>query len=294
MTHWRLTAVGAAMAIVTISGPVGPAHAGDHGDTPTLIGAARHDARLTDLFAFTNDDRLVLALCLDPTIPPEVTKYLFASDLKIRIHIDRDSAVSFDDPDAVATYGGSVVDPRRIKSDVSLRVDFRSGGQPRLHVTGIHPSAQREIQLFAGLRDDPFIRGPRIGRNVAAVVIELPLAAVLDDQDALLIWATATVPGFRGPFQEMVGRALRSQFPENMPMNTMPPRMHEREMDVVPDVMIYDVALPAAFPNGRALTDDVVDLVGDDRVLMNDDPFPTENDLPFLEAFPYLAPPHAP
>jgi hypothetical protein len=56
--------------------------------------------------------------------------------------------------------------------------------------------------------------------------------------------------------------------------------------------MIYDTARPAAYPNGRALVDDVVDLVGDQRVLANDFPFPSANDLPFLNTFPYLAPPH--
>jgi hypothetical protein len=55
--------------------------------------------------------------------------------------------------------------------------------------------------------------------------------------------------------------------------------------------VIYDTALAASFPNGRELTDDVVDLVGDPRVLSNDDPFPSTNDVPFLGAFPYLAPP---
>ena len=59
-----------------------------------------------------------------------------------------------------------------------------------------------------------------------------------------------------------------------------------------PDVMIFDTSRAAEFPNGRALEDDVVDLVGDPRVLANDQPFPDENDLPFLDTFPYLAPPH--
>ncbi len=51
--------------------------------------------------------------------------------------------------------------------------------------------------------------------------------------------------------------------------------------------MIYDVSRPAVFPNGRELTDDVVDLVGDPRVLIDNYPFPTENDVPFLTSFPY-------
>lgn len=63
---------------------------------------------------------------------------------------------------------------------------------------------------------------------------------------------------------------------------------------LAPDVILFDVLRPAAFPNGRDLTDDVVDLVGDPRPLSNDDPFPAENDVPFLDEFPYLAEPHTP
>ena len=55
-------------------------------------------------------------------------------------------------------------------------------------------------------------------------------------------------------------------------------------MDVPPSVMIYDTWRPAAFPNGRELVDDVVDLVGEPGTLAND--------APFLAEFPYLAPPH--
>ena len=45
-------------------------------------------------------------------------------------------------------------------------------------------------------------------------------------------------------------------------------------LGVVPDVLIFDTTRPAAFPNGRRLTDDVVDLVGDPGVLSSDCPDP--------------------
>ena len=147
---------------------------------------------------------------------------------------------------------------------------------------------------FIGLRDDPFIRGPRIGRNVAAIVIEVPLASVLKDQSPLLIWATSKVDTMEGPFQDMVGRALRSQEPDNLALNTLHPSEHLARTGLKPDVLIYDTSKPAAFPNGRALTDDVVDLTAIPRILANDEPFPSANDIPFLETFPYLAPPHPP
>ena len=58
------------------------------------------------------------------------------------------------------------------------------------------------------------------------------------------------------------------------------------------DVMIFRTSQPTKYPNGRALEDDVVDLVGDLRVLSSDSPFPGTNDKPFLPHFPYLAEPH--
>ena len=64
------------------------ARAADHGDTPLLIGAGRHDGRLTGLFAFLRDDHLVLIATLDPTIPAEAEEYQFASDLRVEILID--------------------------------------------------------------------------------------------------------------------------------------------------------------------------------------------------------------
>ena len=271
---------------------VGVALAADHGDTPLLVSVGRHDARITDLYAFTRDDRLVLVVCTDPAIPTDVTEYLFPSDLTLNIFVDNDSEVEFEDLDDLATFGGTVVEPRGISEDFVFRVTADEDGQPALMPRRVPPEGRSEIRFFPGLRDDPFIRAPRTGRNIAATVIELPLEAVLNGQDTLLIWATSKVPTILGRHVDFMGRALRSQFPENDRMNGLRPKHHELFLRVNPDVMIFNTALPAEFPNGRELADDVVDLVGDERVLSNDDPFPDSNDVPFLDEFPYLAPPH--
>ncbi len=273
---------------------IGVAHGADHGDTALLKSIPRHDARITDLFVFLRGNDLVLVLCSDPTIPSEVTEYKFPSDLTFRFHIDNDSEVRFDDPDALATWGGTIVDPNRIREDIIFQITFDKHHKPRIKFEGISGRARNFVSLFTGLRDDPFIRGPRIGRNVAAIVLEFPLDLVIDSQSTLLVWATSKVPEIHGPLADSAGRALRNQFPENDPMNTMRPKIHFQALGVPPDVVIFDTTLPAAFPNGRELVDDVVDLVGDPRPLNNDDPFPDENDIPFLDVFPYLAPPHKP
>ncbi len=79
-----------------------PLSAADHGDMPGLATTfGRSDAQITDFFAFTRGDNLVLALCTDPAIPTTVTEYLYASDLSLDIYIDRHSKVRYDDPDDV-------------------------------------------------------------------------------------------------------------------------------------------------------------------------------------------------
>ena len=272
---------------------VPPLAASDHSDVPSINNSDRRDGNLTDLHAFTVGDRLVIALAMNDSIPPSASTYVFPSDLTFEINIDTDSAVSPSDPYAM---GGTIVDPDRISEDVIFRITFGADGQPRVKtiVHGGPSSSVPILNLFAGLRDDPFIRGPRIGRNVGAIVLEVPLAALTRTQSTLLLWATAAGENADAPFQELTGRSLRSMFPENDIFNVIHPRRVQRQLNVPPDVMIYDTARPAAYPNGRALIDDVINLVGDPRTLANDAPFPDANDLPYLSTFPYLASPHPP
>lgn len=279
----------AAFALAAGTSPVGAA---DHGDTPLLTSIGRSDAKITDLHAFVNGSNLVLALSTNVNVPTSAATYTFPSDLVLTIHIDTDAAVSFADETANAVYGGKVLAPAQVASNVRLKVKFKPDGTPVLMAKGVAEIWESQIAFFAGLRDDPFIRGNRAGRNVGSVVIEMPLAAINAPQSTLLLWATSRVDDVFGPFQDLAGRALRSMFPENDYMNTTSPSMHRGMMGVAPDVMIFDTSKPAVFPNGRALADDVVDLVGDVRVTGTDSPFPSANDLPFLGGFPYLANPH--
>ena len=67
----------------------------------------------------------------------------------------------------------------------------------------------------------------------------------------------------------------------------------------VPDTLKFDPSLPSRFPNGRALSDDVVDTLlffifnqPSDASTASDGV--SANDVPFLTTFPYVAPPHQP
>lgn len=267
-----------------------PVRAADHGDMAVLGTLGRSDAQITDFFAFTRGDNLVLALCTDPAIPTAVTEYLYASDLSLEINIDRHSKVGYDDPDDLEEFGGTIVRPEAVVPDCRLTITFDDDGAPRLKTTGIAQKSLRNAEFFAGLRDDPFIRTPRAGRNVAAVVIELPLSAVAKRDETLLLWATTTVPGPDGPIGDHGGRALRSMFFAPTEVNLLSPQQQFLQIGLVPDAVILNSGLPSGFPNGRVLTDDVIDLtVG---TLPGENPANSENDVPFLDDFPYLAPPH--
>ncbi|HEY8376159.1 MAG TPA: DUF4331 family protein [Nannocystis sp.] len=72
---------------------------------------------------------------------------------------------------------------------------------------------------------------------------------------------------------------------------------------IIPDTIKYDPKLPTGYPNGRRLTDQVVDITlaavllrleGDQSLMTfaNLPLNPTANDVPFLDEFPFLAPPH--
>ncbi|MEZ4360939.1 MAG: hypothetical protein R3B48_12220 [Kofleriaceae bacterium] len=282
------------LAVVVLISGLGArlAAASDHDDTPLLKDVGRHDARITDFYAFIRDGRLVLVVATNPAIPPGVSQYQFPDDLTVSVYLDRLSPVSFADPVARAKYGGTVLFPWWILEDLVFEVSF-SNGRPQLRTQGLSFLGRLTTRVFAGLRDDPFIRGPRTGRNVAAVVIDVPLYT-MSWGAPMLVWAGTSVPEADGEVADLGGRALRSQFAENLALNDLHPSLHQSELGVPPDVIILDPLRPIAFPNGRELTDDVVDLVGDPRVLANDAPFPTQNDVPWLTGFPFLAPPQLP
>lgn len=141
-----------------------------------------------------------------------------------------------------------------------------------------------------------------MGRNIAAIVLEVPLSSIVRQQSTLLIWATTKVEEYEGPQQENAGRALLSMFPEQTALNVLHPKHHTQKTGFAPEVIIYDTAQLAQFPNGMALADDVVDLActspaKECRVFNQANEGPegsSENDVPFLATFPYLAEPHPP
>jgi len=270
-----------------------PAKSSDHADTPVVIEAGRNDARITDMYAFTEDNNLVLILAIDPTVPMGAKEYKFPTDVVYTFNIDNDSEVT---PD------GTIVNKNDINEDIVIKIRFKDDGSPDINGTNKLSSyislpffmlfscaSSDDISIeesitnfFSGPRDDPFIRGPRIGKNVAAIVVELPLEDVIEQRSTILIWATAKVDGLSGDFQERFGTPFTSQF--NTDLNSTHPKDDFKNFGIEPDVMVLNTDLPSEFPNGRLLEDDVVDIVCPgvcDNVLETDAPFPSENDVPF-------------
>ena len=89
------------LSLLTLLG-AGSLRAADHGDTPLLRDIGRHDARLTDLFAFQRGTDLVIVVTVDPTLPATATMWTPPPDVQIRVMIDNDSEVSFDDAEDLA------------------------------------------------------------------------------------------------------------------------------------------------------------------------------------------------
>ncbi len=276
----------------------------DHSDTSLHIEEGRNDARITDFYAFTRGENLVLILAVDPTVPEGATTYKFPTDVEYRINIDNDSEV---------TAQGIILNKNDIREDIVISIRFKDDGTavingdnkfgsifsiPFLVLFSCASSDDVDIvdaitNFFAGPRDDPFIRGPRIGKNVAAIVLEIPIDAVVKNNNPLLIWSTTNVDSFPGDFQERAGGPITSML--NDVLNFTHPSEDFENFSIEPDVLVLNTSLPSGFPNGRVLEDDVVDLVCPgvcDNIIENDEPFPSENDVPFLDDFPFLAPPN--
>ena len=291
------------IAILFLSSAV-QAMGADHSDTSLHIEEGRNDARITDFYAFTRGENLVLILAVDPTVPEGATTYKFPTDVEYRINIDNDSEV---------TAQGIILNKDDIREDIVISIRFKDDGTavingdnkfgsifsiPFLVLFSCASSDDVDIvdaitNFFAGPRDDPFIRGPRIGKNVAAIVLEIPIDAVVKNNNPLLIWSTTNVDSFPGDFQERAGGPITSML--NDVLNFTHPSEDFENFSIEPDVLVLNTSLPSGFPNGRVLEDDVVDLVCPgvcDNIIENDEPFPSENDVPFLDDFPFLAPPN--
>jgi hypothetical protein len=329
---WRASLIAAAalLAGATALGCLSlEAQAADHGDGVTAPnGDPRPDARITDVYGWTQDGNLVIAVGLNPAIPNGSTSYEFPSDTDVKIYIDVDANVTSVPVWSEDSQRGGTVNDDNINADIIYKVSASpSDGAPQLKTD----KGPQPTDVFLGLRDDPFLRTPRTGHDVFAIVIQLPVDQVVEDGNPLLIWAKSFTTGKVG---DHAGLPVYSQAAgDNFDcLNHEQPKNHRKNCGLEPDVMILDTSVPPlktptnpdcspgwttdvdfySYPNGRMPCDDVDQQVTTQNLFgrcveqpENDTPgdcnFPDGtfcdhcnfNDRDFLADFPYLAPPHA-
>src|SRR5262245_46509717 len=253
--------------ILALSLVCGLGNAADHMDLPTSVAggvANRPDAQITDFFSFVAGNKLVLIMNVNPFLDPEVQTYTFPTDVKYRFNLDLNSAVTVGTDVTSKEFGGVIANPAGISEDLVFQVTFDANNKPKLRVTG--PDSARcdlirlRTRMFTGLRAETFIFAPFVRNNVGSIILEVPALAVVQRQSKLLLWATTTLDLPGGPFTELGGRALRSQFGPFTGLNALHPSQHVAAGFVRPDVVILDTSKHTIFPNGRALADDVVDI----------------------------------
>ncbi len=302
----------------------------DHAD-PQWFDPDQAEANITGLFFFPEGDRMVVvfnvrrSLTADP--PYNLAPYEYT------VHMDLDSKVTFGNPEDVARYGGTIVNPETISAEVNLT--FHLNNDATLKSNEFEGLANVEdIRVYTGVRDDPFIFPRFFNVNVITMIVSIPLSSFPESQKTWLLWGTSRDVK-SGDQIDHVGRSNRTQVGRFDILNTVPPHKHVetlrdaaksreeiqkfllnclpplaslnqlsglliRHYDYVPDVMIYTNELPAGFPNGRRLTDDVALLTclqGDcplqENAFIDTKQWPRQiiNDKPFSDDFPYLAEP---
>lgn len=199
---------GAAAVAVASAAWLGAAVAADHNDPPARITGQADAADIADLYAWHTADAQTLKIVLTfagPAMPVANQTGTYDADVLYGIHIDNNG-------DNVAN------------TDIWIRYGQNDLGEFGLQVVGLPGEAGpisgavettltgTTAKVWTGLRDDPFFfdlqgfqdtlqtgvlafdntRDSFAGRNVTAIVIEVPIAAAIAGGSNLSIWATTS------------------------------------------------------------------------------------------------------
>jgi hypothetical protein len=185
-------------------------------------------------------------------------------------------------------------------------------------------------RFYAGLRSEPFFADPIgfqnnmqwtgqdfwAGKNVFGIVLEVPNSA-LGPNPKIGVWGRTMTPVQGTPTSvNQMGRPGHNVLRQGADTNTTPPAQQRERffsqyvamfetfgyreaeattlaLEWLPDILPYDYTSAVGYPNGRQLTDDIVDnlvaIMTQGR--MKDDLLSPHTD--YLAEFPYLGTPYA-
>jgi hypothetical protein len=199
---------GAAAVAVASASWLGAAVAADHNDPPARIGGLVNSADIADLYAWHSEDAQTLKIVLTfagPAVPAAGQAGAYDADVLYAINIDN-SGDNVANTTIYVRYGQNDL------RDFGVQVVGLPGeagpisGAVETTLTGT------TAKVWTGLRDDPFFfdlqgfedtlllgtlsfddtRDSFAGRNVTALVIEVPVAAAIGGGSNLSIWATTS------------------------------------------------------------------------------------------------------
>jgi len=265
----------------------GTGQASDHAD-PMWLAEDEQEANITGLFFYPDGDRWVAILDVRRSLigPPPYNLEPF----EYNIHLDFHTKLRFDNAEDVARYGGTIVAPERIAPDATIRIRLNNDTTVK-EKTFKGLGDPQDIQVYSGVRDDPFIFPKFFNVNVITMAFSIPKSAFPEHAENWLLWATSNRVS-NGEQIDHVGRSNRTQLGRFEILNPIPPSQHVAEIreksesrakvqeflaqwlpplanlnqlsgffirhyDAVPDVMVFTTTRPAGFPNGRRLEDDV-------------------------------------
>jgi Domain of unknown function (DUF4331)/PEP-CTERM motif len=323
----RLTIAALALGAVT------PVRAADHLDAPQLRAPGVGDRDINDVYVFqspVNPSNSVLVLTVNPfsgMVNPNGTMSgtTFGSSVEYQVLVDNNGDAL---PDV--TYNTTFSAP--VAGSQSLTMTRTANSATTPFATGATESniaLPGSGMLRAGLFDDPFFfdlvgfnngfnftgADTFAGADISAIVLEVP-SSDLGAQN-VGIWARTLVGGVQidrmgrpAINTALIPSSMKDAFNAGMPSTdaanfsdeflasitalSNPANAAALTPALLPDVLAFDTSNAGGFLNGRRLADDVIDaelnllsagaITGDGV---------NGNNVPFLGAFPYLAPPNA-
>ncbi len=196
----------------------------DHADPLSL---SELEGGITGLFVFSEGDDMIVILNVRRRLLPD-SKYEL-EPFEFAVHMDLHSRIDFSDPEDLQRYGGTIVSPEGVRENVTIKIRLKNDTKVKeWSAKGVDKG---KLDIWTGLRDDPFIFPPFFKANVVSMVVKIPFSEFRPDQQDWVIWGTVTRIN-REEYEEddelvdHVGRSNRTQNARFGFLNTLHPSEH--------------------------------------------------------------------